>query len=123
MIGTSAEPSPNCLLYTVNIEIPFATKLRNMDNEIADTLISGLETFLGHWLSHVYVVKDEDFPSIKLFVGVCWFYLACTPALREMVLNGICNYTDSFLIDYCEAYGETVTTADLGQVSVNCVSD
>lgn len=123
MFAASHETCPKCLIYTVTITSPFAEQLLTMDSDIEDLLITGIQTFLAKWLTHVYVLKDDDQPNIKLFIGVCWYYLESTKQLQTYVCDSITNYLDSFLKDYCSACGVGVSTADLDQVFVNCVSD
>ncbi|APC26081.1 E4 ORF C [Bat mastadenovirus G] len=115
---------PKCMLFLVNLQAELVNKLLSVNPEIAQLLVASVDQFLKLWLQNICVTLEEQQSSeIDMFVGVCWLFLEPTSALVEIIQNSIANFVDNFLQSSCAAKGVYLSTVDLEQVSVKCISD
>ncbi|ADD17124.1 E4 ORFC [bat adenovirus 3] len=112
---------PKCLLFSVLLESDFSAKLRSINAAIAQLLADSLSEFLLQWLQTVHVTVSEQ-GYIEIVVGISWFYLEPTSALRDMIANSISAFVENFALAYCAAKGEQLTDSDLDNISVTCIT-
>ncbi|QKF54486.1 E4 ORFC [Skunk adenovirus HUN/2009] len=122
LIGIMASADDNnctkCMCFSVKFQHDLSVKLLEMEPELGPLMQKGLETFLTHWLNHVYVFNHSKPGNLALFFCVCFNYLEPTQALVSTIINGAENYLNTFLKDYTSAKDVEWTSADSSKFDV-----